>query len=115
MTRVQFTELVLKLLARMKAEGEEVFIDYCKRSDEEQHRLFKAGLSKCDGYRLISQHQRGKAIDLCFVDENGRAYFLLNDKLQAVPPKKGFAYWHDYWTQLGGRAMIEWDKAHFEA
>ena len=33
------------------------------RTAEEQNELFKAGLSKCDGYEKLSYHQSGKAVD----------------------------------------------------
>ena len=34
------------------------------RSAEEQQILFKKGVSKCDGFKLKSRHQSGKAIDI---------------------------------------------------
>jgi len=34
------------------------------RTDEQQNELFKAGVSKCDGYEKKSRHQFGEALDL---------------------------------------------------
>jgi len=34
------------------------------RTSEEQNELFKRGVSKCDGYKKISYHQTGNAVDL---------------------------------------------------
>ena len=40
-----------------------------RRSNREQHQLFKDGLSKCDGYDKKSNHQEGYAIDVyAYVD-----------------------------------------------
>lgn len=42
------------------------------RTPERQNELYEAGKSKCDGYKLKSYHQTGKALDFyAFVD--GRA------------------------------------------
>lgn len=83
--------------------GEHPIIDYCKRSDEEQRNLYEEGKSKCDGFRIISRHQVGKAMDIYFIEE---------DKL--TEPKMGFDHWHKRWEKFGGAKMIEWDKGHFE-
>lgn len=103
MTRVEFTKAIINLIAGMFLEEEFPIIDYVKRSDEEQMRMFIKGLSKCDGIRNISQHQRGKAMDIYFI-ENG----------EMIDPKKGWEYWHRRWEEKGGQPMISWDKGHFE-
>jgi len=85
-------------------EGEKPIIDFVKRSDDEQNRLFKEGKSKCDGYKIRSAHQDGKAADIYFIDQN-----------QLVPPKKGYDYWHEIWQDLmDGKPIIQWDQGHFE-
>jgi len=103
-THVEFTRALNILLSNMLANGERPILDYCKRSAEEQNRLFKEGKSKCDGYKKISKHQQGLAVDIYFVGLDGK----LTD------PKLGWEYWHNIWEGLGGRKMIEWDKMHFE-
>jgi len=103
MNRVEFTHNLVNLLAAMMLEGEHPIIDYVKRSAEEQKRLYEKGLSKCDGVRITSAHQGGKAADI---------YFIEDDKLS--DPKKGWEYWHKLWEEKGGKSMIEWDKGHFE-
>jgi len=105
MTRVEFTVKITSLLQMMIDADENPIIDFVKRSDEEQNRLFDEHLSKCDGYIKISQHQRGKAMDIYFVDES-TGYLHT--------PRKGFEYWHAKWQDMGGQPMIEWDKHHFE-
>ena len=46
--------------------------DAGKRTAERQNELYQAGKSKCDGYKKLSRHQSGKALDFyAFVD--GRA------------------------------------------
>lgn len=104
MTRVEFTQNIVLLIQEMIEEGEAPIIDFVKRSEQEQKRLYDAGLSKSDGKILVSQHQLGKAMDIYFVKDG-----------QLVAPLKGWNYWHDRWADLGGEKMIEWDKVHFEA
>lgn len=112
MNRVEFTRNINNLIAAMILDGEYPIIDYVKRSDEEQMRLFIKGLSNADGIKKISGHQRGKAVDIYFPDLDDIDKDL--DKNELLPPKKGFEYWHKYWEQKGGKPMIEWDKGHFE-
>ena len=104
MTRVEFTYNICQLLIEMFKADESPIIDYVKRSDEEQMHLYQEGKSKCDGIHNISKHQRGKAVDIYFVDGN-----------KLVEPKLGHEYWHKRWTETyGGQSMISWDKGHFE-
>jgi hypothetical protein len=105
MNRVDFTNYICTLLGMMINAGERPIIDFVKRSDEEQNRLYRLGLSKCDGHTKISRHQRGKAMDIYWVDE-------MTGTL--TEPRKGFEYWHEKWEHMGGQPMIEWDKHHFE-
>jgi len=105
MKRVEFTRAINNLIAAMILEGENPIIDYVKRSDEEQMRLYLKKRSKCDGVILRSAHQSGSAMDI---------YFLNDEHSEIVEPKKGFTYWHTYWEGKGGQPMIEWDKGHFE-
>lgn len=43
--------------------------DAGKRTAERQNELYQAGKSKCDGYKKLSRHQSGKALDFyAFVD-----------------------------------------------
>lgn len=111
MNRVEFTRIKAELITEMVHEGEQPLEDYLKRSDTEQHRLFEAGLSKCDGYKNISRHQVGKAIDIYFMDQNGDVF---DADGKAIRPKIGWERWHKRWEEKGGRPMLDWDKAHFE-
>ena len=104
MTRVEFTKALNNLIAAMFLDKENPLLDYVKRSDEEQMRMFVKKLSKCDGIIKKSKHQIGRAADIYFIDENGKL----------CDPKKGWEYWHIYWEEKGGLPMIEWDKGHFE-
>ena len=111
MTRIEFTKQICQLILEMVDVGERPLMDFLKRSDEEQHRLFKLGLSKCDGYKITSQHQRGKALDIYFMNDAGYAF---DENGEAIPPKKGWEYWHQEWEKAGGKVMLSWDKGHFE-
>ena len=103
MTRVEWTKAITQLLAAMFLEDEHPLIDYVKRSDDEQMRLFVLKKTQKDGIRIRSGHQDGKAMDIYFIEEG-----------KLADPKKGWGYWHDYWIGKGGQPMIEWDKGHFE-
>lgn len=106
MTREEFTEQICRLILRMREEGEAPILDYVKRWAEEQNRLYMAGLSKCDGYVKISQHQRGRAADIYFLDQSRGAGL--------AAPIHGHEYWHEVWEEMGGKPMIDWDQGHFE-
>ena len=105
MTRLEFTDNICTLIVWMISEGERPIIDFVKRSAEEQKRLFDLKLSKCDGENKISGHQKGVAMDIYFLDDEGK---------KVVPPKKGFDYWHKKWEEFDGKPVIGWDKNHFE-
>ena len=102
-SRRDFNVGLLSLLNQMTADGEEWLLDYLKRSDQEQERMFAAKLSKCDGKINISWHQFGRAVDIYFLDRGS-----------LVDPKKGWDHWHQVWLGLGGHPMLEFDKGHFE-
>lgn len=104
MFRSEFTRLIIILLTEMEDAGETPVIDFVKRTDEEQKRLFDAKLSKCDGIVKKSQHQAGKAMDIYFISIHGT---IDNDRERYIK-------WHKRWEQLGGKPMIEWDSCHFE-
>lgn len=106
MTRFEFTKNICSLIIEMIDMGERPLLDYIKRSDAEQRRLFDQGLSKCDGVNSISQHQRGRAADI---------YFLSEDGSRLVRPNMGDDYWHELWVRkYDGEPMIIWDRGHFE-
>ena len=104
MTRVMFTKKITFLLNLMEIKQENPVIDFTKRTSSEQMRLFKLGLSKCDGIHNVSRHQIGRAMDILFFTDEGKVGV----------PKLGYEYWHEEWKKLGGAEMISWDKGHFE-
>lgn len=106
MTRLEFTKNICSLILEMITRGERPVLDYVKRSDDEQLRLYDLGLSKCDGTNKVSQHQRGRASDIYFLSEDGN---------ELVEPVFTHEYWHGVWEEsYGGQKIIEWDKSHFE-
>lgn len=121
--RTDFTIALGRLLVEMALEGEYPILDYVKRATEEQQRLFAIGrrfndegeviavdndrkVTNCDGVHKTSDHQYALAADIFFEDPNDR-------DLELDAPFKGWNYWHDRWTALGGAPMIPWDKGHF--
>jgi phenylalanyl-tRNA synthetase alpha subunit len=115
MNRVEFTYNICQLIIEMFKADEHPIMDFVKRSPEEQHRLWQIGrdangnkigdtVTNCDGVKIPSAHQSGKAMDI---------YFLEDGKL--IDPKLGWEYWHKRWTETyKGNEMIEWDRGHFE-
>ncbi len=101
----------------MISQDESPIADFLKRSLEEQNRLFREGLSKCDGISKISQHQVGKALDIYFqdikdIDKDG-------DTIELITPLKGWDFWHARWEEMGGKPVIVFsdgrkDNCHFE-
>lgn len=117
MNRIEYTDKITRLLRMMIDEGEHPIGDSWHRLDEEQQYLYSIGRDKdgniigktvtnCDGIHNISAHQRGKALDILFLSDDGT---------KLLPgPKKGWKYWHDKWEEMGGQDDISWDEDHFE-
>jgi len=107
MNRHEFSMLICDLLEEMDKRGYQPFIDYCKRSDEEQKRIFlmPGNKTKCDGIIRISQHQRGKAADIMFMDYKELTDAELHDR---------HSQFHDIWESWGGAERIDWDMGHYE-
>ena len=104
--RQSFNIAFVKLLNAMVEAGEIPLVDFVKRSNEEQARLFKAGLSHCDGVNKRSKHQTGMAVDIYLTDADGR---LKDWTMNGLAVK-----YHSYWESLGGQPAIQWDLGHYE-
>lgn len=83
------------------------------RSAEEQNHLFHQGKSKCDGYRVKSNHQNGNALDV-FAYVNGQASWecehlalIACAMLQAANELGYNLTWGGLWTSFV-------DMPHFE-
>lgn len=108
MNRIEFSKRITQLLNEMLQAGENFIIDYVYRSAEEQKRLFEQGKSKCDGYRIKSAHQEGRAMDIYFLTITDDGYVIDQNG-------KKYEKWHKIWEEkYGGKPMISWDKGHFE-
>ena len=104
--RQSFNIAMIKLLNAMVEAGEIPLVDFVKRSNEEQARLFKAGLSHCDGVNKRSKHQTGMAVDIYLTQDGGNLKDWTLDNL-------GTNY-HKLWETLGGKPMLQFDIGHFE-
>jgi hypothetical protein len=117
--RSDFTRQIAKLFVEMWIAKVEVVLDFAKRSDEEQFRLYKIGrtqdpsgnwiitgnkVTNCDGLIKRSAHQDALAVD---------AYIIVAGKI-APDDDPLWAKWHQRWVELGGKPMLEWDKGHWE-
>jgi hypothetical protein len=108
MKRVEFAKKFFILTSHMVEDGVDYVIDYVLRSQEEQKRLFDKGLSKCDGFKILSAHQKGLAVDIYFV-VNGKIDFGFTSQEAKDYSKK----YHDIWASMGGQPVIEWDHCHY--
>jgi hypothetical protein len=104
MKRVDFTNAVGELIRFAKERNIPVIIDWALRDKWAQARMFRNGLSKCDGEIKISKHQMGLAVDIYVMTPAGR----ISEDLVA------YSMLHDKWDELGGGQRIRWDKGHFE-
>jgi hypothetical protein len=110
MGRASFTNAITKLLSMMIADGHVPVIDYVNRSSYEQRRLYDAGLTKCDGTKRVSKHQKCEAMDIYFVIDGKICFDYDRSPLALSLARK----YHDEWVKMGGQPMIEWDKPHYE-
>ncbi len=118
MTRSKFTEALSNFLYIIHHEFYPDFqfiLHTVHRSLAEQHLLFKKGLSLCDGRKIRSKHQDGKAADLYAV-KDGK---LLGDNYTKIYSDLHEIWEDDYngrqtimWTGEDGRIVIDW--GHFE-
>ena len=114
MTRSEVSILWARLLLQMEEDGLNPAADYVKRSDQEQARLFALNdpehhvwITSDDGVKHVSDHQRGKAMDVLLFDNKG-------DLICNWPDKWAKKY-HDLWTSWGGKPVIPKDVGHFSA
>lgn len=107
MTRREFTANIARLILEMVNAGEQPVLDFAVRSPEEQNRLFKLGVTKCDGYKIKSRHNQGLAVDL---------YLATDDGVIWEWPKEKAEYWHKRWCEITGAVdWIHWDAPHFSS
>ena len=92
-----------------------------KRYATEQRELFNAGKSKCDGVRILSNHQTGNAVDI-YAFVNGQAtwdarYILvITGVILATASEMGYTlrWGGDFDGDLNWDEGDSWDKVHFE-
>jgi len=61
---------LLTIYARFVKGVNFIITDYI-RTAEEQSQRFKESKSLCDGYKKISMHQRGRAMDIVIINDKG--------------------------------------------
>ena len=83
------------------------------RTPEQQNRLFKEGVSKADGYKKISKHQTGDALDVVpYV--NGRASWDEKELLKVAVCMLQASKELDYNIQWGGFWRTFKDLPHYQ-
>jgi peptidoglycan L-alanyl-D-glutamate endopeptidase CwlK len=77
------------------------------RTNEEQHSLYVAGSSKCDGYIKVSKHQKGDAFDVIAIVAGKSSfednyYFVIAGSIMAIASLKGVKLrWGGDWNGNG--------------
>lgn len=92
-------------LAKCKEKGLDIFITQTLRTAEYQNTLYHKGVSKCDGYKYLSNHQGGLAWDIAC---NGGKLYDENiiRKVGAIALELGIS-WGGTWKGFA-------DTPHFE-
>ncbi len=90
------------------------------RSADEQHQLYKSGASTLDGYKKISRHQTGHAIDFVAYDENGKVtwsmeYYeaIANAFKQAAREQGTPIVWGGDWSSFVDGPHIELSSSQY--
>ena len=112
--RSRFTNALALLLLQMDSCKDVPLLDFVKRTTEEQKRLYEAGLSGCDGERIISKHQLGLAADIYLLSPDAKSII----DWKTIPLRS--EYYHEFWETLGGLPVLKdsegkpYDLGHFE-
>jgi hypothetical protein len=117
MNRREFTKNISLLILDMCNDGEQPIEHECWRSAEQQNIYFHRGVSKCDGYEILGNHQKGTAEDLYLTipSIDGQSA-----SIQWTWDKEKSDKWHKVWEEkYGGKPLIifangERDDPHFE-
>jgi hypothetical protein len=86
-------------------------MDGYSRTADQQHKLFLAGKSKCDGYTKISKHQLDLARDILIIDANDNP---INDYGDHPYYKVLGDFWESIGMKWGGNFEGFRDIFHFE-
>lgn len=118
--RPEFRALVETFLARLDAQGIRYVVTDTTRTAEEQAAAFARGASKCDGYKVLSKHQLGLAIDVVPQDELGRPtwnyrrYPTAYKRIAAVARELGLECGIDWMPSPYEDVGLGWDPPHYE-
>ena len=103
--RIDFLSNLGALLVYAEDKGYDLICAAFFRTPEEQNALFKKGLSRCDGYIILSHHQLWLAVDL----------YLIKNGVLVTERCAEYEDLGSYWRGLGGVwEPIPGDIYHFE-
>lgn len=105
----KFARMLGKLLAYAERQNIKVLMYWLWRSAEQQNEMFKAGgKTNCDGYKVLSNHQLGRAADIAVVVDGSIRWEM----------RPEYELLGRYWEGLGGTWGGRWkglnDIYHFE-
>lgn len=79
------------------------------RTAKEQNKLFKRGLSRCDGYKNVSYHQPDRARDIAIIDDKGKPIWDEHPHYETLGK-----FFEDIGGRWGGNFKNFKDQYHFE-
>jgi hypothetical protein len=117
--RGDFRPLAEKFIAELSAAKLRFIVTCTTRTAEEQADCFARGASKCDGYKKISPHQLGIAIDVVPLDEHGyptwsyARYQTAYKRIALIARKCGLESGQD-WKPIDPDTGLGWDPPHYQ-
>ncbi len=87
------------------------------RTAEEQHQLYKEGVSKCDGYKKKSRHQSGNAVDVYAYHNKKASWDKVHLALIAgvvLAEAKAMGLNVVWGGTFGSKDFNGWDMPHFQ-
>jgi len=106
--RIEFFRKISKLIIMASIHEIKLLPTSFMRTAEEQKKLFDAEKSKCDGINLISNHQKGLAIDFVIV-RDGKAIWTDDPEYKLLGQM-----WEEEGMTWGGNLKTFPDIFHFE-
>jgi hypothetical protein len=108
------------LLNKIQEERIPYIVTSTIRTLEDQQDAFRRGVSKCDGIHIKSQHQLGRAIDICAVNEHGNPswdyakYADIYRRIADIGTELGLENGADWYPSEYEKIGLGWDPPHHQ-
>ena len=114
-----FRGKIVLLMTRLAEQGIKHTITETRRGYLAQAGYFAKGTSKCDGWKKLSMHQAGLAVDIVPLDQAGKPtwdYVKYADAFKQIgaAAKACGLEWGGDWQPIDPRTGLGWDAPHCE-